>query len=107
MRARTSLLLAALVGSLAGCAMHAPEPPDRPASYNRRELPPQQGLFSGPDGVFTVYQSGEAAAAPGAQPPPEAAAPVEPAPLEPVRPKSREVLMCDRLEGCEKPAGTD
>lgn len=102
MRARTLLLLA-LVGSLAGCAMHAPEPPDKPASYNRRELPPQQGLFSGPDGVFTVYQSGEAAAAPsGAKPAPEAAAPPEPAP-----PRRREVLMCDRPEGCETPAQPD
>jgi hypothetical protein len=96
MRART-LLLSALAASLAGCAMHAPEPPDKPASYNRRELPPQQGLFSGPDGVFTVYQSGEAAAPPGAPPPPEPAAP----------PKRREVLMCDRPEGCETPPEPD
>jgi len=98
-----SLLLLALAGSLAGCAAHAPEPPDKPASYNRREMPPSQGLFTGPDGNWTVYQSGgESAARPNADAAPEASPPEPPAP-----PKRREVLMCDRPEGCETPAQPD
>jgi len=26
-------------------------------SYNRRDLPPEQGLFTGPDGVWTIYRN--------------------------------------------------
>ena len=79
MRALTFALAFAL--GLAGCAASTPEPIERPASYNRRELPPDEpGLLTGPDGTWTVYSNDVDRAAP-AQPAP----PHEPAPqAEPV-----------------------
>jgi hypothetical protein len=44
---------------LSGCAMHQPRAAPEPASYNRRELPPTDGLFTGPDGSWTIYRSHE------------------------------------------------
>ncbi len=40
--------------------MNRPARKDRSGevSYNRRDLPPEPGLFTGPDGVWTVYRSG-------------------------------------------------
>ena len=87
----------ALALSLAGCATSAPEPIEKPVSYNRRELPPEQGLFTGPDGVWTVYRNDVDRAAAAPAPAPAAT------PAEPERPRHREVLMCDRSTDCEQP----
>jgi hypothetical protein len=56
MRAPAFALLLALL--LAGC-MGRPPHKDRSdeVSYNRRDLPPEPGLFTGCDGVWTVYRS--------------------------------------------------
>jgi hypothetical protein len=58
MRALTALLAASLLG---GCIAPRAHPPKAEStekiSYNRRELPPEQGLFSGPDGNFTIYRN--------------------------------------------------
>jgi hypothetical protein len=99
MRAVALALLSLLL--LDGC-MSRPPRRDRSGevSYNRRDLPPSQGLLSGPDGAWTLYRSGaESEAAPGA------AAPAAPeAPAEPARPKRREILLCDPgSRYCEPP----
>ena len=98
MRGTTLGLCLAL--ALAGCAAaHAPEPiRDRPASYNRREMPPQQGLLTGPDGEWTLYRNDEDRVAQPTQP--EAA---EPPP--PPKPKHREIL-CDRDDPCTGPGAS-
>lgn len=58
MRALAAVLVASLCG---GCIAPRAHPPKREGaekvSYNRRELPPEQGLFSGPDGTFTIYRN--------------------------------------------------
>ena len=98
-------LALALALGLAGCAASTPEPIERPASYNRRELPPDEpGLLTGPDGTWTVYRNDvdRAAAAP-----PPAAEPAPEAQPEPAPPRHREVLMCDRSRNCEQPAERD
>ena len=98
-------LLHATVMALAllGCAGRTPEPPEKPASYNRRELPPDQpGLFTGADGSWTLYRNDGARAAPAPAPAPEAAPPA------PAPPKKREILMCGRgEEDCEQPDSDD
>jgi hypothetical protein len=95
---RAPAVACALALALAGCAGSTPEPVEKPASYNRRELPPAPGLFTGPDGTWTLYRNDGARAAPA--PAPEAAAP-EPAPAQP---KRREILMCGRGEkDCAQP----
>ena len=41
---------------LCGCMSRPPRSdPNDEVGYNRRELPPAQGLFTGCDGVWTVY----------------------------------------------------
>jgi hypothetical protein len=83
--------------ALFACAGSTPEPVEKPASYNRRELPPSQGLFTGPDGSWTLYRNDVERAAPAPAPAPEA----EP---ELVRPRKREILLCGRGEKkCEQP----
>ena len=95
---RAPLHAAVITLALFGCAGTTPEPVEKPASYNRRELPPSPGLFTGPDGTWTLYRNDAERAVPAAAP--EAAAP-EP---EPARPKKREILMCGRgQEDCEQP----
>ena len=55
---RTLALTLAAALALAGCTSR-PAQHDRSGetSYNRRELPPAQGLFTGSDGVWTVYRN--------------------------------------------------
>jgi hypothetical protein len=55
---RTLTLAIALALLLGGC-MNRPARKDRSGevSYNRRDLPPEQGLFSGPDGSWTIYRN--------------------------------------------------
>jgi hypothetical protein len=73
-----------------------PEPVEKPASYNRRELPPSPGLFTGPDGTWTLYRNDGKRVAPAPAPPSEAA--------EPARPKKREILLCGRgQDDCQQP----
>ena len=57
MRALAAALAAILLG---GCARRRRSAEGRgrgEASYNRRELPPEQGLFTGRDGECTVYRN--------------------------------------------------
>ncbi len=55
---RALALAMALALLLPGC-MNRPARKDRSGevSYNRRDLPPEQGLFTGPDGVWTPYRN--------------------------------------------------
>ncbi len=93
MRAVAIALAAALL--LAGC-MSRPARHDRSGevSYNRRELSPRPGLFSGPDGEWTVYPS---------EPdrtdadPPSAGSPAPPPPPE------RTILLCQEGRRCDPP----
>jgi hypothetical protein len=56
MRALTFAIGVALL--LGGCMTRAPRSdPGGQVSYNRRELPPAQGLFTGCDGAWTVYRN--------------------------------------------------
>jgi hypothetical protein len=56
---RAAALALALALGLA-CAAPGPAPKPAPgAGYNRRELPPEPGLFTGPDGVWTIYRNDE------------------------------------------------
>lgn len=54
-----ALALAMALALLLGGCMNRPARRDRSGeiSYNRRDLPPEQGLFTGCDGVWTVYRS--------------------------------------------------
>ena len=56
MRALTLAMSLALL--LGGC-MNRPPQHDRSGevSYNRRDLPPEQGLLTGPDGEWTIYRN--------------------------------------------------
>jgi hypothetical protein len=57
---RGAALVWALALPLAACAAAAPREEGGPRpSYNRRELPPEPGLFTGPDGVWTIYRNDE------------------------------------------------
>lgn len=95
---RDQLHAVVLALMLFACAGSTPEPAEKPASYNRRELPPSQGLFTGPDGSWTLYRNDGERAAPAPATAPEAAAP------EPAPPKKREILMCGRGEkDCAQP----
>ena len=54
-----ALALAMALALLLGGCMNRPPRKDRSGeiSYNRRDLPPEQGLFTGPDGVWTIYRN--------------------------------------------------
>jgi hypothetical protein len=85
------LALAAAGLLLAGCAMPAPAPPPKAgpegkASYNRRELESRPGVFTGRDGVWTIYRSD------ADRPPPE-----------PPAPPKRTTLSCERGHVCDEP----
>jgi hypothetical protein len=94
MRAFAAALAAILLG---GCVAPKAHPPKAEGaekrSYNRRELPPEQGLFSGPDGTFTVYRND--AERRRSQPP---APPAPPAPPKPT------TLSCEPGFVCDPPA---
>lgn len=53
-RSVITMAIALLVG---GCASGAPE--CQRISYNRREIPPGPGVFSGPSGTYTIYRRGD------------------------------------------------
>jgi hypothetical protein len=53
------LAFAVAIALVAACARTAPSSDH--AGYNRREMPPSQGLFTGPDGVWTIPVQGGAA----------------------------------------------
>jgi hypothetical protein len=77
---------AAALALLFGCASSTPAPKsERPEkrSYNRRELESRPGLFTGKDGVWTIYRSD------GPPPPPP-----------PPRPTT---LSCERGQVCDPP----
>jgi hypothetical protein len=86
---RGMVVASALAALLAGCAAHAPEPIEK--------LPPSQGLFTGPDGAWTVYRNDAERAA---TPPPEPEPAEQPEASEPP-PEQRDILMCDRSRNCE------
>jgi len=74
----------AALAALAGCAIPPPATErGEKVSYNRRELPPAQGVFTGKDGVWTIYRSD------GPAPPPP-----------PPRPTT---LSCERGQVCDPP----
>jgi hypothetical protein len=85
MRPRALATALGLALALAGCTSRPPSH-DRSGevSYNRRDLPPHEpGLFTGPDGVWTVYRND--------------------APEEPAPPPKRTILMGDGVEsGAER-----
>jgi hypothetical protein len=91
MRALAAATACALL--LGGCAAGAPATPEKAAKnapvggYNRRELPTAQGLFTGKDGVWTIYRNDA-----------ERAAEAPPAP-----PAPRETLLCQRGQQCDPP----
>jgi hypothetical protein len=88
MRALAALLLAALLGGCIAPKAHPPksERESKPL-YNRRELQPEQGLFSGPDGNFTIYRND--AERRREQPP------VAPAPPKPTTISCQPGFVCD------------
>lgn len=91
MRALTAVLAAALLG---GCIAPRAHPPRSESaekvSYNRRELPPEPGLFSGPDGSFTIYRNeAEKRRSRADQPPPP--------------PKQPTTLSCEPGYVCDPP----
>lgn len=59
MRALILAVALAIAPALAVGCMSRPPQKDRSGevSYNRRELPPEQGLFTGSDGEWTVYRN--------------------------------------------------
>jgi hypothetical protein len=80
---------AAALALLGGCAASTPTPapvgePAAKPGYNRRELESRPGLFTGKDGVWTIYRSD------GPPPPPP-----------PPRPTT---LACERGHACDPPA---
>jgi hypothetical protein len=81
------LALALAAALLLGACMSRPPRHDRSGevSYNRRELPPEEGLFTGPDGTWTVYDN-----APDREDP---------------APPRRTTPSCDEGQVCEPPAG--
>lgn len=79
--ATTALALA--LGGCAGGAQPKPAEKGEKVSYNRRELPPAQGLFTGKDGVWTIYRSD------GPPPPPP--------------PPKPTTLSCERGQVCDPP----
>lgn len=54
-----ALALAMAFALLLGGCMNRPPRKDRSGevSYNRRDLPPEPGLLTGPDGVWTIYRN--------------------------------------------------
>jgi hypothetical protein len=67
------VLALALAGALlVGACTSRPPRHDRSGevSYNRREMPPSQGLFSGKDGEWTAYRNDVVESEPVRRPPP-------------------------------------
>ena len=54
-----AVALAIVLALLLGGCMNRPPHRDRSGevSYNRRDLPPEPGLFTGKDGVWTIYRN--------------------------------------------------
>lgn len=76
---------------LGGCVAPAAHPPkserEGKISYNRRELESRPGVFTGPDGVWTIYPNDADRPAPAPAPP------------------KRTTLSCERGQTCDPPAG--
>jgi hypothetical protein len=81
-------VVVAVLALLVGC-MSRPAQRDRSGevSYNRRELPPEQGVFSGRDGVFTIYGNDREHGA-----------------VEPPPPPRKTTLACERGQVCDPPS---
>lgn len=81
---------AALALLLGGCVAPSAHPPkserEGKISYNRRELESRPGVFTGRDGVWTIYRSDADAPPPGPPPPPK-----------------RTTLSCERGHECDPP----
>lgn len=89
MRALAAAIASALFAS--GCALPRPAPDDHDGetSYNRRELEPRPGLFTGSDGEWTLYRND------AAEPPPQP-------PVDDV-PPARRTLLCEPGHHCDPP----
>jgi hypothetical protein len=89
MRALTAATALALLG---GCVAPSAHPPkaerEGKVGYNRRELESRPGVFTGSDGVWTIYRSDAERPAPGPPPPPK-----------------RTTLSCERGHDCDLPDG--
>jgi len=86
MRALAAAAALALLGGCAAGAGPAAEPREEAGkiSYNRRELESRPGLFTGKDGVWTIYRSD------GPPPPPP-----------PPQPPRKTTLSCERGQQCD------
>lgn len=85
MRALAGIATLAL---LCGCVAPGARPPKaetkEKASYNRRDMPPERGLFSGRDGAWTIYRND-----------------ADRTDEEPVAPPKRTTLSCERGHVCD------
>jgi hypothetical protein len=97
MRALVAAIALALLAG--GCASPRPATYDHggETSYNRRELEPRQGLFTGSDGEWTLYRNDE--------PPPPPKPPPSPKPAATDVPRERSTLLCSPGYACDPPAG--
>ncbi len=104
-------LMTALAAGLVGCAGSAPQPAEKPVSYNRRELAPTDGLFTGSDGEWTVYRNDKKKKKDEAEEKPPAPEEMTPsaseATAEPCSPEPCEHPTCDRAPTCAPPTEED